>query len=147
MPGGSDRCPECGAPVVDALDCRAKLGVVTAWEVDDPALGALHFLTVASFNLQHPAAFADEALAVLRAAFVDHLDRGTATPELLRRVRARFDGSTRVMREASERRPVRRDWELTIDAVHGPGPAGAPERVRRWAESIRRTFDGRRKPE
>jgi hypothetical protein len=131
-------CAECGAAAVDGLDCWAQLGALLAWEWDDPALQAEHFLTVAAYNLQHPARFADDALVGLRAAFVDRLDKGIAVAELRRRAARGFEGKTRVLRPAAERRPVLRHWRLTIADVYLPNqPGGAAQRVRAWAAAIR----------
>ena len=131
-------CPECGAPPVDGLTCWEQLGLLIAWEHDDSALAAEHFLTVASYNLQHPAQFTDETLAGLRAVFVAHLDDGMAVAEIRRRVGQAAAGSTRVLRPEADRRPVPRAWRMTIADVYLPNqPAGAAGRVRAWAASIR----------
>ncbi len=131
-------CPECGAPVVDGLTCWEQLGLLIAWEFQDPELQAEHFLTVSAYNLQHPAQFTDEALAGLRAMFVEHLDNGLTVPEIRRRVGRGFAGNTRVLKDESERRPVLRSWSMTIADVYLPGrPDGAAARVRAWAASIR----------
>jgi hypothetical protein len=45
-------CPECGAPGVSGTIC---------WEMLE--LLAEHFLTVASYNLQHPTQFTEAALS------------------------------------------------------------------------------------
>src|SRR5712692_8242563 len=134
MTGNSAACPECGAPAVAGLSCWEQLGALLAWEFDNPALQAEHFLTVAAYNLQHPAQFTDEALAGLRAAFIERLDRGVAVQELRRRAARRFEGETHVLREAAERRPVLRGWTMTIANVYTPEqPGGAADRVRAWA--------------
>jgi len=131
-------CAECGAPPVDGMDCWAQLGALLAWEWDDPALQAEHFLTVAAYNLQHPAQFTDDALVGLRSAFVDRLDRGVAVEELRRRAAGGFEGPKRVLKPAAERRPVPRRWRMTIADVYLPDePRGAAERVRAWAAAIR----------
>ncbi len=57
-----ETCPECGARSVNGMNCWEQLGLLLAWEYDDPELQAEHFLTVAAYNLQHPAQFTDEAL-------------------------------------------------------------------------------------
>jgi len=132
-------CPECGAPPVAGLGCWEQLGALLGWEYDDPELQAEHFLTVASYNLQHPAQFTDEALLGMRAAFCDHLDRGVAVQELRRRAARQFEGKPRVLKKPAERRPVLRRWSMTIADVYTPDqPAGAAERVRAWAAAIRR---------
>jgi hypothetical protein len=129
-------CPECGA-VQAPLTCRQRLELLLAWEVDDDALRAQHFLTVASFNLQHPAAFTDEARAGLEQAFAGYLDGRLTIAD----IRRRASGAARVHRPADEVRPRRRDWPMTIDAVAAPEqPTGAAQRVLAWAESIRRSL-------
>jgi hypothetical protein len=131
-------CAECGAPLVDGLTCWEQLGAVLAWEAHDPELLGEHFLTVACYNLQHPAQFTEEALAGLRAALIDHLDSGVAVEELRRRAARVFDGPKRVLKREAERRPVLRRWPLTIADVYIPDrPQGAAGRVRRWAAAIR----------
>ncbi len=132
-------CSECGAPTVNGLSCWEQLGELLAWEGDDPELRAEHFLLVACYNLQHPAQFIDEALANLRSALIDRLDEGVAVQELRRRAARRFEGKTRVLKPASERHPVLREWDMTIADVYIPErPEGAAERVRAWAAAIRR---------
>ena len=132
-------CAECGAPQ-SLLTCRARLELLLAWEVDDDALRGLHFLTVASYNLQHPAAFTDEARTGLEEAFRGFLD-GRLTIAAIRRQAAGVNGALRVLRPRNERRPERRRWPMTIDAVALPGqPAHAAARARAWAESIRDTL-------
>jgi Family of unknown function (DUF5946) len=138
MAGGPGACPECGAPLVEGLNCWEQLGALLAWEWDDPALQAEHFLTVAAYNLQHPAQFTDAALSGLRTAFVERLDRGVADVELRRRAARQFEGQTRVLRPLAERQPVLRRWPMTIADVYLPEqPEGAAARVRAWAAAIR----------
>ena len=134
-----DQCPECGASRVDGLECWDMLGQLIAWEADDAKLAAEHFLTVASYNLQHPAQFTDEAIAGLRQSYVEHLDHGLPVSEIRRRASAAVDGAKRVRRDAASVRPVLRTWPMTIVDVYGAGdPNGAAERVRAWAREIRK---------
>ena len=123
--------------MVDGFSCWEQLGALLAWEWQDPALLAVHFLTVASYNLQHPAQFTDEALAGLRAAFREHLAQGVAVAELRRRVSSVTAGKTRVLKPEADRRPVLRPWPMTIADVYLPDqPQGAADRVRAWAAVI-----------
>lgn len=134
----STDCAECGAASDAGLSCSERLGILIAWEQQDPDLLDVHFLTVASYNLQHPAQFTDAAIAGLRQAFIDRLDRGISIEAIRRRASAATEGSTRVLRRESERRPVRRAWTVTIaDVCIAEQPAGAADRVRRWAAAIR----------
>ena len=131
-------CPECGAPTVDGLTCWEQLGALIAWEYDDPELAAEHFLTVAAYNLQHPAQFTDEAIAGLRVAVIERLDNDLPVAEIRRRNSAEYEGKRRVLRPEGERRPVLRRWPTTIADVYTPDqPAGAAARVRAWAAAIR----------
>lgn len=133
-------CPECGAPRVDGMGCFEQLGALCAWEWSDPSLQALHFESVASYNLQHPAQFADDVLENLKVAYREALDESLSNREVLRRTRERWDyqGSKKVLRPESERQPVFRRWPLTIADVYLPDrPEGAADRVRAWASAIR----------
>ncbi len=133
-----EHCPECGAPRVEGLTCWEQLGALLAWEWQDADLQALHFETVASYNLQHPAQFTDETLAGLRAAYIEHLDRGLPVTEIRRRMGRHHEGKTRVLKREADRRPVLRRWAMTIADVYLPDrPAGAADRVRAWVASIR----------
>ena len=114
------------------------MGAILAWEWQDPELAAVHFLTVASYNLQHPAQFTEPALAGLREQFIAHMDQGIPIGEIRRRIGQAAAGATRVLKPEAERRPVLRQWPVTIAAVYIPArPAGAAGRVRAWAASIR----------
>jgi hypothetical protein len=112
--------------------------MLLSWEAQDPELAAEHFLTVASYNLQHPAQFADDVLASLRGSLIDYLDRGISVQEIRRRTSSVYDGKKRVLKPEAERRPVLRRWPITIAHVYLPDrPQGAASRVRAWATSIR----------
>lgn len=137
MPG----CPECGAPAADGLSCWEQLGMVLAWEGEDPELQALHFFIVAGYNLQHPAQFTDDTLAGLRELFREAVDEDLLGPEIRRRAVERTFGATRVRRPEGDRHPVLRPWALTLADVYPPGPEGAAERVRAWSRAIRLTLD------
>jgi hypothetical protein len=132
-------CLECGAPMVGGLACWDMLGAIIAWEAQDAELLAEHFLTVAAYNLQHPAQFTKAALAGLRAVFIARLDHGLAHAEIRRRIGQAAAGATRVLKPESERKPVLREWHMTIAEVYLPDkPEGAAGRVRAWAAAIRR---------
>ena len=132
-------CPECGAPASDGLACGGMLETILAWEYGDDDLRAEHFSTVAAYNLQHPAQFTAEALAGLRVVFIEHVDHGMPVAEIRRWVARAAGGRRRVRLPEQERRPVQRQWAVTIaDVYHGGDPTGAADRVRAWAASVRR---------
>ncbi len=113
--------------------------MILAWEWQDPELGAVHFLTVASYNLLHPAQFTEPALAGLREQFIAHLDQGIPIGEIRRRTGQAAAGATRVLKPEAERRPVLRRWPMTIADVYIPDqPTGAAARVKAWAASVRK---------
>src|SRR5574342_231154 len=95
-------CPGCGARLLGGLSCGEQLGAMGVWGFGDSELMAEHFLTVASYNLQHPAQFTDEALAGLRAAFIAHLDHGLSVKEIRRRNAQAYNGKRRVLKNEAE---------------------------------------------
>ena len=131
-------CPECGAATVDGVACRGQFETVLAWEQYDEELAREHFLTVASYNLQHPSTFTREALDGLRESLLSHLDGTLPVQHIRRRMRALFDGPRRVLVRESERTVVPRRWRMTVaDVYAGARPEGAAGRVRAWAASLR----------
>ena len=141
QPTEQDTCLECGAPRVEGMNCWEMLGAIGAWEFQDPELMDEHFLTVASYNLQHPAQFTDEALAGLRTAVIGYLDHGVSPAEIRRRTSKSYEGKHRVLKPETERYPVLRHWPMTIADVYLPNHSeGAAGRVRAWGTSIRLEF-------
>lgn len=139
MEAEAGTCPECGAPRVEGMTCWEQPGMLIAWEADDPELLAEHFLTVATWNLQHPAQFTDDAILGLRAAFTGRLDRGVSVAQIRASIGRASAGSTRVLRPQAERRPRLRAWTRTIAHVYIPGQRqDAAARVREWAAAVRR---------
>lgn len=133
-----ENCPECGALRVAGLDCWGQLGALIAWEWQGPTLMAQHFLTIAAYNLQHPAQFTEEAMVGLRQQPIEHLDNGLPVHKIRRRISRLAAGKTRVRRPPTEQQPERRHWSRTIADVYLPDqPAGAAERVKAWAAAIR----------
>lgn len=82
---------------MNGLTCWEMLGALIAWEYGDADLQAEHFLTVASYNLQHPAQFSEATLAGLQAVFVERLDHGLGIAEI-RRVGKAAAGAARVLK-------------------------------------------------
>jgi hypothetical protein len=90
----NERCNECGAPHLHGMNCWEMLGGLLAWEAHDPALLAEHFLSVASYNIQHPAQFVDTAIIQLQNGFIGYLD-GSMGHDHRRCLRARSTGGRR----------------------------------------------------
>ena len=131
-------CSECGALSHDGLTCQERLHGILGLEQVDTELQLLHYLTVAAYNIQHPAQFTDDALAGLRESFSDYLE-GRITIGDIKEYNREFNGAKRVLKPAFERTPVLRCWKMTTADVFLPfQPQGIAERVRKWAESIKR---------
>jgi len=114
------------------------LCAILSWEWQNPELLAVHFLTVASYNLQHPMQFAEKAIEGLRASFTAHLQGRISVAEIRRATNARYGGKARVLRDpALCQRPVLRHWSMTVADVYLSGkPEGATHRVKQWAATI-----------
>ena len=128
--------------MVDGMTCWEQLGSMIAWEYQDAELLAEHFLTVASYNLQHPAQFTDEAIAGLQSSFLERLQHGLPISAIRRRAGAAYAGSKRVKRDIADRHPVFHPWSMTIADVYLPNhPQNAAQRVRTWAATIQHELE------
>lgn len=133
----SSACPECGGRRVDGLSCQEMFEALLAWEWQDPELGAMHFLTVSSYLLQHPAALTTDALSALRCSFAAVVD-GAMTVEQVRAQHARlFAGERQALKPHHDIGPQGFAWSMTIADVYADGRPRAATRVGRWAEVIR----------
>lgn len=134
-------CAECGGPFIDGLVCREMFETLLAWEWQDPELGAVHFLTVSSYLLQHPASLTEEAARGLLATFAQVLNGDMTIAQVRAQAARAYDGASRVRRPAHEVQPQRRTWSMTVADVYAGGQAGAAERVKTWAQVIRAETD------
>lgn len=117
------------------------LAEILGWEYSDPELQKKHFLTVASYNLQHQSQFTDEAIHGLKLSLANYLAGAESVAEIRHRNARANAGSKRVRKPESQRVIVPRRWPMTIADVYLPDQeAGAADRVQSWAESIRATL-------
>lgn len=121
---------------MDGLACQNMFEALLAWEWLDPELGGVHFLTVSSYLLQHPASLADDALLAIRAALVAVQDGHSTVDQVRERHSRQFAGAQRVRRPPGEIQPQVRAWSITIADVYTAGQQGAAARVKNWARSI-----------
>ncbi|WP_409271202.1 DUF5946 family protein [Neobacillus sp. SCS-31] len=134
----NNRCPECGAPEANGLDCRGQLEQILAWEQSDPDLLGRHFWTVACFNIQHPSSFTEEAWTGLCTVFCEAYDHQLSVFDIRRKVSTWSDGPVRIRREVPAD-PIVRDWAMAISEVYLAGePKGAADRVLAWSKVIRK---------
>ena len=132
-------CSECGALSHDGLTCRERFHALLTMEVQDPELASLHFLTVACYNLQHPSQFTPEALEGLRISLKGLLGGTMTIDEIRRRTSSEYDGPKKVLQPAWRQQVILNIWKMTTADVYRPfQPRGTAERVKQWAESVRR---------
>ena len=131
-----ERCPECGA-----LDCREKFESMLALEFEGPEVfDAVHHVTVICFNLQHPGAFSEEALAWMRSTLRAVVEEGLSPIELRERSRKQFKGQVKVLSKAPKAHP-RAEWSMTAADVRIGDPEAYVNDVMAWARSILRDLD------
>lgn len=84
-------------PTVQRDRLREEVGEMLALEFEQPAVfGAVHHITVNCNNIRHPDVFADEAVAWMKAAIRDIVEKGLSGPELLKRARGMSGGDFKV---------------------------------------------------
>jgi hypothetical protein len=115
------------------------------WRVEGGPGTLVHFLAIASYNLQHPSEFTPDALRGLRRALHDALSGQATIDGLLRRARALTEGATRVRRRDDT--PLTDDdramldawptrWPMTVADVCRATPDVYQERVNAWAAAV-----------
>jgi Family of unknown function (DUF5946) len=134
-------CRQCSA-----TGCKEKYGEMLALEFEQPSVfGAVHHLTVICYNIQHPDAFTDEALAWMRTSLRDIVEKGLSGPELLKRAQGPFSGDFKVKRRDARARdrpdavpymPVRTRWSMTVADVCTASPEVYTGDIKAWAKSI-----------
>jgi hypothetical protein len=113
------------------------LGEIIGWEYADPELLKKHFLTVASYNLQHPSQFTDEAIQGLKTSLGNYLSGKEGVREIRAKNSIAYDGAKRVRKPEPERIIVSRSWPMTISDVYMSHDShGAAHRAQVWAESV-----------
>jgi hypothetical protein len=113
-----------------------------ALEFSDPAYGAVHFLTVACFMIQHRR-YSDEALAQIQIALRAYLNLGVRGDELRQRVGHALGQTKRtwkVLRQPDAPPLPEVAWDIAIADVKQSAHDAARyrEHVTRWA---RRTLE------
>ncbi len=116
MPG---TCLECGAILSEETSCQEIFDQFLVLEFSDPAYGAVHFLTVACFMIQH-GRYSDEGLAWIAEKLRDYLEKGVSAEQIRRQ--AAWDAgpsrrSWKVMRPASAPPLPKIAWSMTIADV------------------------------
>lgn len=131
-------CAECGASLPEGRSCQEIFDEYLALEFSDPGYGAVHFLTVSCFMIQH-GRYSDEALTWMREQLRTHLEDGRSIEEVRRSAQQSASNSTRawkVLRAADAPPPPKIKWSLTIADVDRQQQDAASYRalVRQWAQ-------------
>lgn len=140
-------CAECGAVWAGDQTCQAVFDEYLSLEFTDPGYGAVHFLTVSTFMLQHgrySAAGRGWVVPALRA----YLAGATDTERLRRDAGAALGSGQRtwkIMRAPTDPPPPAVAWDHTLAEVAAQAhaaasyraavTAGAARAVAQWAEA------------
>nr|WP_145159338.1 DUF5946 family protein [Paenibacillus terrae] len=109
-------CVLCNADLPQGITCESIFNEFLALEFNDPSYGRVHFLTVASYMVQHQG-YSDEMYAWIQSALQKHLEEGYAT-ELIRQDMAKGPGSTKGIRRPLDAQPLPKIyWTMTIADV------------------------------
>lgn len=131
-------CPDCGARWGAIKSCQAAFDEILALEFSDPGFGAVHFLTVTCFMIQHRR-YSDQALAHMQRALRAYLEQGVSAEQLRQQTSGGLQQHQRewkVLRQPDETelRPIA--WSMTIADVAASKDAAAHRRlVTAWAQA------------
>ncbi len=136
-------CPGCGARLPDEITCQDIFDAFLVLEFTDPGYGAVHFLTVACFMIQH-GRYSDAGLTWIEQKLRAHLEQGLPVDQIRQQANRDADQSKRAWKvtRPPDAPPLPKiPWSLTIAAVAPGYPLSAPapepalyqQRVQQWA--------------
>ena len=132
-------CPECGAHLHEGDSCQAIFDPFLALEFRDPAFGAVHFLSVACFMIQH-GRYSDQGLIWIAGQLRAYLEEGRPIEYIRRRAAREIRSQVRswkVSRSPEAPRQAEIPWSMTIAGVagHYRDSGSYCELVTRWART------------
>jgi len=135
----SDHCLVCGAYFSEDTSCQAVFDSFLALEFSLPAYGAVHFLTVACFMIQHHR-YSDEALCWIEGQLRAYFEQGRLPDQIRQQANRDADQRSRtwkVVRPPDARSLPQVHWSMTIAEVAGHFEDGRQycALIRRWARS------------
>ena len=133
-----ERCPLCCAPNVNGASCRDRFDLALAKEVEDPAYGAVHHLTVPAYMLQHNG-YSHDGWIYSRALLDEFIKGGLSPAEARRRNRSALDSGNRnwsVTRGPKFARFDQITWTRTIADVQFESADSYCADVREWAAAV-----------
>ena len=140
-----EACPDCGARLGMSVTCQSMFDVLLAVEFSDPAYGEVHFLTVASFMIQHNC-YSDAALAWIWGRLHAYREDHHPLSEIQRFAMGETKNalhSWKVLRFSSDQPLLKIARSVTIaNVAEQAGDAACSRRaVRLWGESILEQMD------
>ncbi len=112
-------CPECGAVFGEETSCQEIFDAFLVLEFSDPAYGAVHFLTVTCFMIQH-GRYSDEALVWMAQKLRENLEGGVPVEQIRREAGEEADQAKRkwkVTRQPGALPQAKIAWSMTIADV------------------------------
>ena len=109
-------CPICGAFYQEDLTCQSVFDQFLALEFSNPAYGAVHFLTVSCYMIQH-GRYSDIALIWIEKQLRDYFETGISADQI--RLQAGKEASQeirdwKVNRQPGEPEQAKIAWTVTI---------------------------------
>ena len=132
-------CPDCGASWDAIASCQTAFDEFLTLEFTDQGYGAVHFLTVTCFFIQHRR-FSDRSLSHMQKALRAYLQEGLSAARLRQQSSAALQQGERdwkVLRQPQERVLPRIEWRMTIADVAASYHDAASYRrlVTEWAQA------------
>lgn len=132
-----DACTSCGAAHQDDRTCQSVFEEFLALEFTDAGYGAVHFLTVACYMVQH-GQYSDEGLGWISGRLRDHLEGGVPVERIRRQAAGEVGQGQRgwkVTRRPGDPPQAKIAWSMTImDVAAGTRDAASYRAlVTKWA--------------
>ncbi len=132
-------CPVCGAELPEGATCQSVFDEFLVLEFTDPGYGAVHFLTVACFMIQHER-YSDESLRWLQPNLRAYLDEGRTNEKLRQSARHTTNQPNRTWKVlcAADAAPLPKiAWAMTLADVagHFSDADAYGDLIRQWART------------
>jgi len=131
-------CPECGAHLSPNASCQAFFDECISLEFLDPAYGAVHHLTVATYMLQHSSKLSSEGWLAMRQLLREFLVEKKNPAEVRKQHRNDVDNGRRKWKITSRDGMAKFDkanWTRTIAVVRLENAAGYCADIIDWAST------------
>lgn len=131
-------CPLCGARYPDGNGCQERFDLALARELEDPAYGAVHHLTVPAYMLQHNR-YSAAGWRWSRALLAESVRGGLSPADARRAYRRQLDSGNRdwsITRGPAFERFGQIVWTTTIADVRFNTAEVYGADIRAWAEAV-----------